>query len=1298
MLASLAASAAAYTRITAVDGRATRWASMPVSYWINVRGFSQIPNGSEFSAVRAAFQTWQDVPTADIVFDYKGTTPVQTVGRDGINLISFADDATVLGSSTLAATFSFFCSTCPTFQTQEADIIFNKNFNWTTSGEAGKYDIQAVLTHEIGHLLGLDHSALVSSVMTPFAAVNSLDLRTLQYDDMAGVAELYPKASNPPVGSIQGRITAGSAPVFGAHVVAVDTDGTALVSTLSVADGSYTLRFLPPGDYRIYAEPMDMPVNDQNLGGFYRNLKTDFGTTYSGNVARLADARAVTVSASSIASMDISVLPKSATSLNVTRPSVATRIVRGSGNTLILGGFDLTAGATFSSSNSGIILGAPFFSTSTATSSPTIAVIGANVNSFTPLGPKNIAVNRGTDAAALSGAIVVIDPQPTGIVVQPSIGSISGHTRVAITGNNFRTGARVYFAGLEATDVHFIDSGNLDALTPANIPGVVNVQVINRDGTNGMAPAAFNFLAQPPLITNVSPRFGPPATVVTIDGDRFDIRPENNDVKFNGVNGRVLTSSATSLQVIVPYGATTGPVTVTVFGQTAAGPSFTVTPIAPSSNVAPSVYRFVDASLASGGTGLAFNSNDDAIALVDLPFNFSLFRDIYLAGSKISVATNGFLSLQTISGAEFQNGPLPGSSVTRPGGSAGTTPQSLIAPFFDDLLLLPGVSSVSTRLTGEAPNRQFVIEWSNLSILDDSGLNLNASVTFEAILFEGSNDIQFVYVTANGQRSDGSGATIGVQDLQRTTGIQTGFNQPIIHTGSFITYRFGAGQYMSSASILDASAPSRPVVIDTGAATNSSSQLIASWTADDPESGVVEYQYAIGTTPGGVEVRAFTTTDRNGIVETGLSLQAGPTYYFAVRAVNGAGLTSEIGVSDGIRIDPTYQGQKQYLPYAPQDSSQFTGIALFAPASMTVTLTAVDANGNMIVGTAVRNPATISLAAGQQYTKLISELFGLARFDGWIEVESSSPGLSTFLATGAWNMSQLDNSVPRALSTDFVAEHSGALLVLVNPSNQAAMVSMSAVGATTPAALTIPARGSSRITLTGPTRIISSTPLGAIETLEGGGRLSIFTPESVSSARDSFVFPFAMVGGGYSTLLTLTNPAASSAGATISFGSASQFVTLPANSSQQFSIANLLQLPTSVSSGGALRVSTSGNVLAALDITNSLSSVSMTDAVPAVVTAFPYLVTGNGFFTGFAFASGNMGANVTVEIYPASGGPPKTGTFVIGPNQQIARLVSELVSGLTTQTGGYVRIVSDQPISSVEIIGSSQTMGIVPPL
>jgi hypothetical protein len=42
----------------------------------------------------------------------------------------------------------------------------------------------------------------------------------------------------------------------------------------------------------------------------------------------------------------------------------------------------------------------------------------------------------------------------------------------------------------------------------------------------------------------------------------------------------------------------------------------------------------------------------------------------------------------------------------------------------------------------------------------------------------------------------------------------------------------------------------------------------------------------------------------------GLNLTVGTTYYFAVKAQNGQGLWSEVGVSDGIIV----LGQDEYLP------------------------------------------------------------------------------------------------------------------------------------------------------------------------------------------------------------------------------------------------------------------------------------------------------------------------------------------------------------------------------------------------
>src|SRR5262245_16497003 len=227
---------------------------MPISYWINEKGSSQITNGSEFAAIHASFQTWQNVQAADIHFNYRGTTSVSNVGRDGLNVVSFSDTSGLLGSSTIAATFSFFRTDAGQLAIDEADIVFNTTLNFSTSVEDNKFDIQSVLTHEIGHLLGLDHSAMVSSVMVPFGAVSQLDQRTLSYDDIAGITEIYPLTpAEGGIGQIRGTVRIGGALLFGANIVAVNADGTPIVSTLSQPDGTYILRFLPAGAYRIYA-------------------------------------------------------------------------------------------------------------------------------------------------------------------------------------------------------------------------------------------------------------------------------------------------------------------------------------------------------------------------------------------------------------------------------------------------------------------------------------------------------------------------------------------------------------------------------------------------------------------------------------------------------------------------------------------------------------------------------------------------------------------------------------------------------------------------------------------------------------------------------------------------------------------------------------------------------------------------------------------------------------------------------------------------------------------------------------
>jgi hypothetical protein len=627
----------------------------------------------------------------------------------------------------------------------------------------------------------------------------------------------------------------------------------------------------------------------------------------------------------------------------------------------------------------------------------------------------------------------------------------------------------------------------------------------------------------------------------------------------------------------------------------------------------------------------------------------------------------------------------------------------LIAPFWDDLVL-DGAANVSVRLAGSAPNRQFIVEWSHASIIDQSCHDVKADLTFEAILFEGSNDIQFVYGDLSGTSSDGSTATVGMQNLNRTIAVQTSFSQPSVKSRSFVTYSYQSGAYAAASGSIDTTPPAKPVVTDEGPVTSNGTQLAASWTSVAPPSGISSFQYALGTTPGGADILPLTSTTQNSVVVSGLSLQTNTTYYFAVKAVSGAGSTSDTGISSGVRFDPAFQPQIKIIPSSPLSITEFSGIALLAPPSgnaMNVVLRAFDSGGAYILGAGIRNPIRISLSAGQQYARVLPELFGIQTFDGWIQVEATSPGLGVFTATGAWDLSTLDGSVARDAATDFVLFHSGASAILVNPTPRTANVMITDVNTGIGTSISIPPLSRYIQALSGVKRVHSSEALAVIEQEAAPGRLSINTAEPASAAQTTLVFPQGVADGGYSSTLTLANVSAAAQDVTISFGGKSVSTHIGSGA-----MASVPIWSSATGSPDAVRVVVAPPLFGAatpalvgvLDVDNGADPVTI-GARPASTTfLFPHVANGNGLFTGLAFATGTAAATITVDVFDPSGGTPKSAMFTLGANQQLARLVSEIVQGVATQTGGYVRITSDQPIWAWEIYGSDRVLASGPPL
>ena len=77
-------------------------------------------------------------------------------------------------------------------------------------------------------------------------------------------------------------------------------------------------------------------------------------------------------------------------------------------------------------------------------------------------------------------------------------------------------------------------------------------------------------------VVAMDPMSGAVSTAVTINGFGFSTTPANNTVTFNGTTATVNSATSTQLVAVVPNGATTGPVTVTV-GSDTSNDDFTFT-------------------------------------------------------------------------------------------------------------------------------------------------------------------------------------------------------------------------------------------------------------------------------------------------------------------------------------------------------------------------------------------------------------------------------------------------------------------------------------------------------------------------------------------------------------------------------------------------------------------------------------------------------------------------------------------------------------------------------------------------
>ncbi len=135
-------------------------------------------DGNFDTEIQQAFQAWENISGVDFEQATAANPAVLTVGMGS------------LPGDTVGQAFISFQPLPTVDQIISVAITMDSDEFWSPEGDVGTLDFYAVLLHEIGHGIGLDHVNDITEIMNPFVAGD-----TLGTGDIEGAQEIYGDAS-----------------------------------------------------------------------------------------------------------------------------------------------------------------------------------------------------------------------------------------------------------------------------------------------------------------------------------------------------------------------------------------------------------------------------------------------------------------------------------------------------------------------------------------------------------------------------------------------------------------------------------------------------------------------------------------------------------------------------------------------------------------------------------------------------------------------------------------------------------------------------------------------------------------------------------------------------------------------------------------------------------------------------------------------------------------------------------------------------------------------------------------------